>query len=413
MIGDEHVFALRARLLFPVSGPPIPGGILTIRGPRIVAVGENLSGDAPIDLGDVAIVPGLINAHTHLEFSDLDRPLGQPGEPLPTWIRRVIAYRQQSTANASKAINRGLLESVSHGVTAVGEIATTGWNGTTRPAMDVVLFRELIGLAKERIEPLLEMAEEHLSLSWDADSITTGLSPHAPYTVHPELLNRATALAAQRKMPVAMHVAESAEELELLRTGKGPFRTLLGELGVWREGVIPCGVGPIQYLQALVAAPRTLVIHGNYLDDDAIAFCAQHRDRLAVVYCPRTHHYFGHAPYPLHDMLSAGVTLCVGTDSRASNPDLSLFEELRFIAANHPQVSPPEVLQLGTYNGAKMLRNVREHGVLQPGAYANLAIIDVPNRSPADPHELLFASESRVKQTWWRGRQVSPTAGNS
>jgi aminodeoxyfutalosine deaminase len=218
------------------------------------------------------------------------------------------------------------------------------------------------------------------------------------------MLVLASVMAAKYDVPLAMHLAESIEEIELLATGLGPFREFLEELHVWRDDAIPRGTAPIDYLMAMADARRVLIVHGNYLDDEAICFLAENRHRFAVVYCPRTHAYFKHAPYPLQQLSAAGVVMCVGTDSRASNPDLSLFEELRFIVENHPQIAPEEVLRFGTFNGAQMLGDPLEFGTLRPGAYANLAIIALPQRTTPDPHELLFAAESHVAQTWWRGK---------
>ena len=404
MDASQDIVALRARYVFPVIGPPIEGGIVTVRGQQFVAVGTT-SDVPPIDLGNVAIVPGFVNAHTHLEFSDLERPLGEPGEPLPKWIRRVIAYRRDQAPDPALAIQRGLHESLASGTTTLGDIFTSGWLPSMRPVPNVVLFRELLGLGPEQVAPLEGLAEAHLLDAWDEDRILPGLSPHAPYSVHGELLVLASVLAAKYDVPLAMHLAESAEEIELLATGLGPFRELLEELHVWQDDVIPIGTGPIDFLRALVDVRRALIVHGNYLDDEAIKFLAEYRHRFAVVYCPRTHAYFKHAPYPLHAMWSAGVTMCVGTDSRASNPDLSLFEELRFIVEHHPQIAPREVLRFATFNGAQMLGDATEFGVLQPGAYANFAMIGLPDRTALDPHELLFTPEAQVTQTWWRGRR--------
>jgi cytosine/adenosine deaminase-related metal-dependent hydrolase len=164
----------------------------------------------------------------------------------------------------------------------------------------------------------------------------------------------------------------------------------------------------LDYLRELTAAPRALAIHGNYLAADEIEFLAAHADRLAVVYCPRTHAWFGHTPYPLAHMLSAGVRVALGTDSRASNPDLSLLEEMRFVARHHPQLDPARVLELGTLAGALALGRDGDIGTLEPGKLANLAMVPLPEYEAVDPHELLFDSALAVCQTWYRGRPVRP-----
>ena len=373
--------ALRARTVYPIDRPPMDGGIVTIAGGRIVAVGENTSGRPPRDLGDVALLPGLVNAHTHLEFSLLHRPLAPPGTPFADWIRTVIEFRRQfQPVPNDAALLAGLAESRAAGVVAAGEIATTDWPKVIPPPLDelnVVVFRELLGLGAERVEPLYSLAAEHLDgcQAGQARGLSHGLSPHAPYTVHPELLRRACELSAARRVPLAMHLAESREELELLHAHEGPLVTLLQGLGAWQSPALPHGLRPLDYLRTLATAYRALAIHGNYLTDDEIAFAAAHRDRLSIVYCPRTHAYFGHEPYPLAKMLAAGVRVAVGTDSRASNPDLNLWSELQHIAARHSQLSPAEVLRLGTLAGAEALGLAADLGSITPGKLARFAIV--------------------------------------
>jgi len=194
--------------------------------------------------------------------------------------------------------------------------------------------------------------------------------------------------------------------LELLAAGTGPFRQLLEELQVWSPEAIPRGTRVLDYLRELTAAPRTLVIHGNYLAADEIEFLAARADRLAVVYCPRTHAWFGHPSYPLARMLAAGVRIALGTDSRASNPDLSLLEELRFVARHYPQIDPAAVLELGTLAGARALGIDQEAGTLAAGKLANLTVVPLPEGEAGDPHELLFDSNLPACQTWFRGRAV-------
>ena len=403
MDASDCVTALRARYVFPVIGPPIEGGIVTFCGERIVAVGK--TSDVPAtDLGNKAIVPGIVNAHTHLEFSDLTAPLGEPGEPLPTWIRRVISYRREHPDVAVTAINSGILESQRAGVTAIGEIDTGGWSRSQEatPAT-MTVFREVIKLDDAHPDAFFDSIERELTQLTTNHSIP-GLSPHAPYSVHPRLFGPLLEFARRKNYPVAMHLAESPEEMELLSRGVGPFRDLLEELGVWRDEASPVGLRPLHYMRVLCDAPRALVVHGNYLDEEEIEFLAAKRDRLTVAYCPRTHAYFGHKPYPLHRLWSSGARICIGTDSRASNPNLNMLDELKFAASHHPSVPPREILQFGTLNGAWMLSGGDQFGALAAPQRADFAVIQLPGHAAADPHELLFGDESRVVQTWYGGK---------
>ncbi|MEX2172988.1 MAG: amidohydrolase family protein [Pirellulaceae bacterium] len=384
--------AVRARWVLPIDQPPLADGLVTIAGGRIAAVGENLSGGLPRDLGDVALLPGLVNAHTHLEFSSLDVPLGEPRTRFSAWIRQVIDYRRQTEALQSKrqtAVARGLAESQAAGVALLGEIATPGWPAEcfAAQAVEAVVFLELLGLAPERQEPLLALAQEHLAQQRQH----VGLSPHAPYTVGPDLLARLCVLSANRQVPVAMHLAESLDELELLLSHSGELVELLQSLGAWRPDVVPRGIRPLDYLEILSHAHRSLVVHGNFLGPEELQFLGDRRDRMSVVYCPRTFAYFQPGKYPLAAMLAAGMRVAVGTDSRASNPDLRLLEELRQIARQHPEISPEAVLRMGTLAGAEALGLDDRYGSIGVGKSARLAVVPI-DAAASDAYEAVLSS---------------------
>jgi len=411
MTHDQPTITLRARYVFPVDGPPIDGGTITIRGPRIVAVGEPQTVGEVHDLGDVAIVPGLVNAHTHLEFSDLAAPVGRPGMPLPQWIGHVVAHRWAATTDAPAAISQGLGESLACGTTTLGEIATgdarqivTRYNGS--PIASVV-FRESIAPRTDRVPAAAAEAEQFLRSTQASANLQPALSPHAPYTVHPRLLEAMLDLARRHAAPLAMHLAESREELELLERGTGPFRAMLERLDAWDPADDARYPRILNYLERLATAPRALVVHGNYLRADEIDYLAERAERMSVVYCPRTHAFFGHDAYPLAAMLAAGVSMALGTDSRASNPDLSLFEEMRFVAERHAAVSPARALELGTLAGAQALGVSNQTGSLSAGKLANLAIVGPLGPGSRDPHEALFAPGTTVQETWIQGRLAS------
>jgi cytosine/adenosine deaminase-related metal-dependent hydrolase len=398
---------LRARYVFPATEAPIAGGVVTIEGTTIAAVGREPHRGPVEDLGNVAILPGLVNSHVHLEFSGLDRPLGQPGIGFVPWIRTLVAAFRLSAQPAAEVIRRGLEESLRLGTTTLGEIAQPGWPAESFAAAgpQATVFQELIAPTGHRVDVAAALARKHLAAG-NAAAWHPGLSPHAPYSVHPRLLNEAISLSAEHRVPLAIHLAESREEMELLGSGAGPFRELLEAWGQWDPGLVRPGSRPLDYLRALAAADRTLVIHGNYLDDEDIAFLAAHSDHMAVVYCPRTHDYFAHPRYPLERLLTAGATVALGTDSRASAPDLSVLAEMRLVARQFPAVAGDVILRLGTLHGARALGRDAELGSLEPGKSADLAVVALPDREAADPHELLFDSDLPVLETWRRGRRV-------
>jgi cytosine/adenosine deaminase-related metal-dependent hydrolase len=410
-------FVLRARVVFPVDRPAIEGGVVTIEGERIVDVGAKPQTKDVADLGDVALLPGLVNAHTHLEFSYLQRPLGKPGMRLVDWIRLVIAERGRTDIAPVLSTDSGWTESRQYGATTVCDIVSRAmapgvWSG------DILAAIEVIGFSRARAASALSAVIEQLDRSKKADggyAVTAGrgasfaISPHAPYTVSPELLRQLVDLAISRKLLIAMHVAESAEELELLDSGTGQFQALLDERSMWDAEAVPRGSRPMDYLRMLAVAPRTLVIHGNYLQEDERAFLASHRDRMSLVYCPRTHAYFGHPRYPLPELLKAGVCVALGTDSRASNPDLDLLAEMRHVARSYPEIEPQAVLRLGTLAGAEALGRAADVGSITPGKFADLVAVPIDNvhvRTTDDVLDGILSGVSKPTAVWLRGDRL-------
>jgi aminodeoxyfutalosine deaminase len=431
---------LRARYVFPVSGDPIRDGGVSVEGEQIVSCGAgdcgagvcgagvspavHCAGGTPApqeirDLGNVAILPGLVNAHVHLDFSDLPAPLGQRGIRFVDWLRRVMALRQQPTQADRQPVAMGLDESLRSGVTALGDIVQPQQPLLASP-VEVMALLELIAPTADRVAGAVEMAKSYLSgcsrlpcgagvspaRAAGTAAPQIGFSPHAPYSVHPDLLAAVVELSRQQRIPVAMHLAESPEELELLQHGGGPLRAFLEELGAWDATTVPHGTRPLDYLRLLANAHRALVVHGNYLDDEEIAFLGAAADRMSVVYCPRTHDWFAHCDYPLEKLLAAGATVALGTDGRGSSPDLSLLGEMRFAARKHAGVPLADILSMGTIQGARALGRETELGSLAPGKRADLAIVALPDRSAADPHELLFDPAASVVSCYCHGAEA-------
>lgn len=380
-----------ARWVFPVSSPPIEHGVVEIANGVIVAV-HNRHQPRALDLGNVALIPGLINAHTHLEFSDLAEPV-QPALPFTEWIRSLVGVRRTTPATRD-VVQQGLAECQASGICSVGEIATQDWASAdySYSGLRVTAFRELIGLRAERIDVQLEVARNWLTPAQPpGESVTRGLSPHAPYSVHPDLYRDLVRLAAEHHAPVAVHLAETTSELELLSHGTGEFVEMLKRFNAWDEKAIPAGRRPLDYLIPLASLSHSLVIHGNYLQTGEIEWLAEH-PQVSVIYCPRTHAFFRHAPHPWLQLLSRGVNVALGTDSRGSNPDLVVWREMQFLVQKFPQVDPASILELGTLAGAKALGQDASLGSLEPGKQAKLAVVDVSHSREVEPHHLLFAA---------------------
>jgi cytosine/adenosine deaminase-related metal-dependent hydrolase len=340
------------------------------------------------------------------------------------WIREVIRYRRESAVQGEdgallrkRAIERGLAESRSQGVAALGEIATPDWPadvlGSSGEVSQVCAFMELLGLKRERSEGLWQLALAHLKTAAAQHRWSPGLSPHAPYTVPFELIQRLCRLSTGSGVPLAMHLAETAEEVELLAAHSGHLVELLCELDAWDAGAVPRGTRPLDYLRELATSARALVIHGNYLTEPELAFLGQHRDCMSLVYCPRTHAYFGHGRYPLLRALELGVNVSLGTDSRASNPDLSLLREMRHVCRAFPEIAPSQVLRMGTLGGATALALDAEFGSLEPGKRAVFCLVPLADHSPIDPHELLLNSDQDPMAWCLSYPEPTATAGRS
>jgi cytosine/adenosine deaminase-related metal-dependent hydrolase len=428
---------LHARYVLPVVGEPIENGFVSIEAGRIAEVGRSSPRGEWLDLGNAAILPGLVNAHTHLEFSGLAQPLGSPGMRFVNWIRAVIAWREGRRDDSAMTIRMGLHECRREGVTCVGNISQqqepqSAYEGA---GIDGTRFIEIISPSRDVISSIVDLRPKHCPAdpipltNRNRNSVTelvgslsnrspardkaemacweSGLSPHAPYTVHPDLWETFVGISTALKLPLAVHLAESYEEMQLLREGAGPLRDLLESRGSFDERAFPGGKRPLDYLRLLARALRALVVHGNYLDDEEIAFLAGNAEKMALVYCPRTHAFFRHDRYPLEKMLAAGVTVALGTDSRASSPDLSLLAEMRFVAKQFPEIDRERVLALGTLDGARALGRANEIGSLEPGKIANLTVVALPDDAVGDPRHLLLESGGHVTQTWFRGQCVS------
>jgi cytosine/adenosine deaminase-related metal-dependent hydrolase len=375
------VFA--ARWIIPVSAPPINGGWIRVIDGRIAEVrGDDPPPEAE-QLGDVAILPRLVNAHTHLEFSGLRQAVGEPGISLADWIGLVIATRVATgAADRDQAIERGLSELWRSGTVLAGEITTPPCHyprGPNQP--ELVTFAEVVGLSDDRAGERLDSAAAHLS----GDGPGAAISPHAPYSVSTETIDRAAHLARRAGSAIAMHVAESPEERELLTTGTGPLAAALRHLGVWREGLFPWGADPfVDLIDRLVIAPSLLVVHGNNLNDREIEHLSRYR-HASVVFCPRTHHFFRFPKHPVAQMLASGVRVALGTDSRASNPDLDLWREVQFLMNHRTDLDPGHVIRMATRNGAESLGR-EDLGALEPGCIAALGCV----RTEASNSEQLF-----------------------
>ncbi len=403
----DDAWTAKARWVFPVEQPPLQQGTLTVRGDRIEAVEPAGRRSADFNLGNVAVLPGLVNAHAHLDLSGL-RGQVPPTPDFTDWLRAVIRHRRgQSPDQVRQAIQAGLAESLAAGTTLVGDISALGasWDLLADAPLRAVVFYELLGLPRERARQAWRDFSTWLAAHPATATCRPGVSPHAPYSVRAALFRLAGCLARRGGVPVATHLAETEAERALLRQGQGPFRAFLEALGVWdRPGLVR---DFDEVLQIHRPGAPVLFIHGNFLDV---------RDDVppggTFVYCPRTHAAFGHPPHPLVRSRSSGsgphVRIALGTDSLASNPDLDVLKEVRFLSTCAPDIEGPELLRMATLAGAEALGWEQVTGSLRPGKSADLVVIPLPDEDAADPHRLLLESSFPVRRVLFRGRWQPP-----
>lgn len=390
----------RARWVVPVVNAPVEGGYVTIQSGVVVYCGKHRPEGPVCDLGDVAILPGLINAHTHLEFSDCETPLGDAGMELVRWIEHVIQYRQQGSNDDQQRIantQRGLQESRQAGVVLIGEIASypakpPAWLEVQDP--DLVFFTEVLGWSSDRRAQTVQWSErirDELCVDEGA-RCQAGLSPHAPYSTPLSLVKQMVHASKTQRLPLAMHVAESLPELQWMETGGGAFRQLFERMGM----DIPLATLELyslkELLELLSQASRCLVVHGNYLRTQEIDFLAG-QPQMSVVYCPRTHAYFEHPKHPIEQMLASGIRVILGTDSRASNPDLSVWREGCFLRNMVGGIAPQQILNMMTRDSAVALGE-QQYGHLGMGAKGGLVCVFNHARTEWQMWESLFSETS-------------------
>jgi cytosine/adenosine deaminase-related metal-dependent hydrolase len=380
---------LRAKWVAPIDRPVITDGAVAFENGLILgadtwpALRRDLGDLAVQDLGDAVILPGLVNAHTHLELGECqcgDAPRGR----FVDWLKWMIERGRSMTAeDAQRGAQVGIEQCLRFGVTCVGDI--TSWPGATRPILGAsplrgVSFGEVRGMGSRRgqIEELLNAAMDRGA---ETDRVRAGISPHSPYSLEAEGYRKCLAAARERGMLVATHLAESADEARFLADHAGELRELWDWLGAWDEGVTRFEGGPVRCAKSLgLLDYPTLLAHVNYCDDREIDLLAE--GQASVVYCPRTHEYFGHPPHRWRQMLERGVNVVVGTDSCASSPDLNLVDDLRLLHRLAPQVPAEMLWEMGTIRGARALAMEGEVGSITAGKKADLVVFSTRSHNP-------------------------------
>jgi aminodeoxyfutalosine deaminase len=409
-----HVF--HASWIVPIGQVPIRDGwVATDRG-RVMALGKRrdrirhdvigvaLEEATETDLGSAAVLPALVNAHTHLELSWMRSAL-PTGGPFPDWIRTIIAMRRNGPSEGDNAIRSAISNAVDEcrrcGTVLLGDIANTMM--TVEPLvasrLHAVIFRELLGFKNHNPTALVDEAVRELAAQPRASNVRLTLAAHAPYSVSP-LLFRAikTALTRDPFARSSIHLAESVEELEFLESGGGPWRSLLDEVGAWDPTWVAPVCNPAEYLDRMgFLDDRLLCVHGVHLGAAGLRCLA--RRGSTIVTCPRSNRLTGAGSPPIAAFYQAGLRVAVGTDSLASVPDLNVFSELAELRRLAPEIPAARLLANATVNGAQALGWETEFGTIEPGRSSALIAVMLPDRT-TDVEEYLVQGIQPDQVSW-------------
>ncbi len=330
--------------------------------------GSGQWGQTPVD--NRCILPGLVNAHTHLELSWMQGRV-PPGGAMPEWAERLIGIRRAAGQDDPGPIHAAIRDARTAGTALVGDVSNTlaSWAPLAVSPLSAAVFFELIGFRAPDAGAIVAHAQARLAALDACDRLRPALAPHAPYSVSPELFRAIGRAAGDR--PVSVHLGESSEEVRFLLDGGGPWRDLLEKVGAWTGQWTPPACGPVEYLDRLgLLNDRLVAVHAAQLSDAEL-------DRLAsagasVVACPRSNRWTGAGTPPLTRFYASGVRVAVGTDSLASVEDLSVFSELAAMRALAPDVPARRLLESATIDGATALGFAAELGSIAPGKRAEL-----------------------------------------
>lgn len=430
----ERLKLLTAAWVCPIDAPAIERGGVLIDGQVVRAVDrldrlqQHVTGVVIEDAGDAVLMPGLVNAHTHLCLSDLstsDPEASGLRDDFGAWLLSIGKRLRPTDADyadrMTDAMRRGAKESLGCGVTCVGDIAPRLPDADERVAraladvpIRAVSFHELLGLGEMRgafVEQFDRVRNWVSQKPFDAmQRLNVGVSPHAPYTVDVEGFGEVAAFAKQeigRGVPLMTHVAEHIGEEDFLRDASGAFAEVYRTLGRSLADVRRFAGSPIAMLEAAGMLELGVVLaHVNYPSRDDLELLAKRR--APVVYCPRTHEYFGHryserAIHPIERMMEMGIEVSFGTDSRASSPDLDVLGEARCVRRKFPGIDAGQLLRAITLNPARALGLGEVIGTLSPGKRADVCAVGI---GAGRGWETVFDDVSGERAVWIEGERV-------
>ncbi|MDH4140587.1 MAG: amidohydrolase family protein [Coriobacteriia bacterium] len=386
---------LTAKYVLPVATPHIDDGAVLVRGDQIVEIGQaealkTAHPDEEVrDFGLAALMPGLIDLHTHLEYSAMrglvdDLPYSQ-------WKLQLMSLEQRfEPQDWEDSALLGAMEVLQSGITMVGDITDSGASAraAARSGLRGFFFREVETMEKARIGEVMSEAAADIE-SWrelrDDDRLVVGIAPHSTYMCHPELFRAVAEASNDEDLPVSIHIAGSRDEYDFVKYGSSrlavEFRDKYGGNEI---GWLPTGVSPVKYVLQwdLLDVANLLAVHCTQVDDDDIEILAAHD--VAVAYCPRCNAKLGMGMAPLGQFLERGIRVGIGTDSPASNNTMDMFDEMRIGLLLQRSVSGHEqffiarqLVKLATLDAACALRIDDRVGSLEAGKQADIIAVDI------------------------------------
>jgi aminodeoxyfutalosine deaminase len=369
---------IRARVVVTMDGPPIENGAVALSGDRITEVGTfpaisgRNSGQEVVDLGEQTLLPGLINAHCHLDYTCLRGKIPRP-ESFTDWIRAINAEKAKlSEEDYVASINEGFAEAKRFGTTTIANL--TGFPeliSRIEPPIRAWWFAELIDVRDpSRATEIVDLAVDQLKGTnhW-------GLAPHAPFTASANLYQRCEEIARRESVLLTTHLAESYEEMQMSFDRGGPLAAFLREIN---PDLFECNGGtPVEHVLENVCRleGRWLLVHLNEVLESDLRALGKEVTKSHVIHCPRSHAYFGHSTFRFEELRELGFNICLGTDSLASNDDLNLFAEMRAFQKEFPKVEPEEILRMVTLNPALALGKAHVLGRIRNNYWADLIAV--------------------------------------
>jgi cytosine/adenosine deaminase-related metal-dependent hydrolase len=381
-----------------MDGPPIRNGRVGVEDGQVSWVGRSDDPEAeegPFrDLGAGVLLPGLVNAHCHLELSPLAGQIPCGGGLVPR-VEAVVAARGRAGQDAVGVRAEAIRSLEERGTVAVGDMSNTlgHLDQLAASRLRSVVFLELLAWDPARAEASANWAAERLAAAQrtPASNVEVRLAAHAPHSVSPELL----ACLVGRGGVASIHLAESPDEVRFLAQGDGPWADFLERRGLGHVAFRPPGTSPVEYVDGLG------LLHSSLVAAHAVQVDAEDRARLArrgvsVALCPRSNRNLGVGRADVPALLAAGVRLCLGTDSLASVETLDVLDDAVLLTQQFPTLDPAAVLRMATADGAAAL-GLDDLGTIAPGKRAALAFAEAAS-PPADPHAHVLSGSARLRR---------------